>query len=85
MHSSLEVFGSLFNFFCCPHCCCFGFLFKVHSLPEEHAIGSTVRPDSRVTELSNKYVVTITRSREDEHYVYIVQVDNDGDGFHQRI
>ena len=44
-------------------------------LPEEHALGSTVRPDSR----SYKYVVTLTRSREDEHYVYNVTVDNDGD------
>ena len=45
------------------------------------------QPCARIRELQSvdKYVVTIARSREDEHHVYIVQVDNDGDGFHQRI
>ena len=50
-----------------------------------HATGSTVCPASRVTELSNRYVVTLTKSREDGHYVYIVQVGNVSDELHQRI
>ena len=72
MHSSLGMFGSLFipsvdPLFDLASC------FKVHSLPEVHANGSTVRLASKVTELSNRHVVTLTRSREDGHYVNIVQ------------
>ena len=53
---------------------------KVHSLPEVHATGSTVHLASKITEMSNKYVVTPTSS-----YVNIIKVGNVGDGLHQRI
>ena len=43
-----------------------------YSLPEVHATGSTVRLVSRVTEMSNRPTI----SREDGHYVNIVQVGN---------
>ena len=44
-----------------------------------------MRLASRVPEMSNKYVVTPTSSREDGHYVNIATVGNVGDGLHQRI
>ena len=47
-----------------------------YSLTEGHATGSTVRLVSRVTEMSNR----LTSSREDGHYVNIVQVGNAHDG-----
>ena len=50
------------------------------SLPEVHATGSTVRLASRVTEMSNRYEIPPTSSREDGHYVNIVQVGNAQDG-----
>ena len=79
MHSSLGMIGSLFYSFPVVPLFDLASRFKVHSSPAVHATGSTVCPASRVTELSNRYVVTLTKSREDGHYVYIVQVGNVGD------
>ena len=73
----------LFSF--CPTVDDLAFGLDVHGLPEVHATGSTVLLASRVTEMSNRYVVTPTISREDGHYVNIVTVSNVGDGLHQRI
>uniref|UniRef100_A0A7S0ZVT7 Uncharacterized protein n=1 Tax=Noctiluca scintillans TaxID=2966 RepID=A0A7S0ZVT7_NOCSC len=53
--------------------------FHVHSSPEVHANGSTVRSASRVTEMSNGHVVTRTRSCEDGRCVENVTESNVGD------
>ena len=53
----------------------------VHSSPEVHAAGSTVRSASAsgVTMMSNGHVVTPTSSREDGHYMNNVTVGKVGD------
>ena len=78
MHSSLEAFGSLFTRVvqvfdlasCLKHTVTRGACIWLHRAPRFE---------------SYKYVVTLTRSREDEHYVYNVTLDNDGDGRYQQI
>ena len=57
----------------------------VYSLVEVHATGSTVRMASKVREMSNRYVVAPTSSREDGHYENIVQVGNAQDGLGHEI
>jgi len=53
--------------------------FDVHSSPEVHVNGSTVRSASRVTEMSNGHVITHTRRCEDGHCVENVTESNVGD------
>ena len=70
----LGVFGSLFYSFCCP------LPVSKYTVPEVHATGSTVRLASKITEMSNRYVVTPTSS-----YVNIVTVGNVGDDLHVKV
>ena len=48
------------SFFCCPTVDDLASGLDVHSVPQVHATGSTVRLASRVTEMSNRYVNIVT-------------------------